>query len=140
MTTELHVATLGGRTRVLERATTTGLTDKGHGRITDARVDALIAPVLTADAIYYARWHNDSVGRYVRRSLDANARTSAPGPSRGWEPTSLAIDGPNLYYTTLDGQLGTCGGAGADHVSPPPFSPIANELCFVQRTSTPTFR
>jgi hypothetical protein len=140
VTTELHLATLGGRARVLERATTTGLTDKRHGRIGDARVDALIAPVLTADAVYYARWRNDAVGRYVRRSLATNARSSAPGPSSGWQPTSLAIDGTNLYYTTLDGQLGTCGAAGADHVSPPPFSATTNELCFVRETATPTLR
>jgi hypothetical protein len=140
VTTAVRLATLGGPTRVLERATTTGLTDKRHGRLADAHVDALTAPVLTADAVYYARWRNDTVGRYVRRSLETNARSSAPGPRRGWAPTSLAIDGTNVYYTTLDGQLGTCGGAGADHVSPPPLTAIANELCFVYQASIPALR
>jgi hypothetical protein len=140
VTTEVRVATLGGRTRVLERATTTGLTDKRHGPISAAHVDALIAPSLTANAIYYARWRNDAVGRYVRRSLRTNARSSAPGPSRGWQPTTLAIDGSSAYYTTIDGQLGTCGGVGGDHVATPAFSAADNQRCFVHRTSTPVHR
>ena len=102
-------------------------------------VQHVIAPVLTADAIYYARWRNDAVGRDVRRSLSTNARSSAPGPIRGWRPTTLAIDGSSAYYTTLDGQLGTCGGAGGDHVSPPPFSAANNHRYFVRHTALPSF-
>lgn len=137
--TEVRLATLGGRTRVLERATTTGLTDKRHGRISDAHVDALIAPILTADAIYYARWRNDAVSRYVRRSLTSSARSTAPGPGRGWQPTTLSIDGSSAYYTTLGGQLGTCGGIGGDHVAPPAFLAVDNQLCFVRRAALPSF-
>lgn len=140
VTTELRTTQVGRRGRILERATTTGLTAKNRGRLSSARVDALIAPVLTADSIYYARWRNGTGGRYVQRTLRTNRRSSAPGPSRDWQPTSLAANGSTFYYSTLEGQLGTCGLFGGSHVPTGEQPPADTQRCFIRRSAALAFR
>jgi hypothetical protein len=133
--TEVHMTRIGGHQRVLERATTSRLKAKNVGPLSDARVDALIAPTLTARAIFYARWRNRGPSNYVRRSLQTNHRSTAPGPSSRWQPTTLAAIGSTFYYSTLEGAFGSCRFLTA---SPPPDEDL--QRCLVRKSKPVTFR